>query len=439
MRTVFAIVLVFALATVASAATPEFFSWGNQAKYSAAGNQSFIFTPEASCAPYFFRMEEEALRFTAPWDMDITSMKTSFNTVSVDPNATSDGLAPTARFQVYADNGAGAPDFSAPMGAAYDFTVTNGDWTLPIDGGNTVTLTGGEVYHLYLKNTNLNLDPLKTSVAFKWAATTNAGTYLNPWDALYGNVSTYTGQKDTALAYQYYENYDLSGRNHAVYPKPDPPMGWTEGNPDDLGKSADPRFTLLDADGYTVYGQGISANSDYNIVAAKAGVGELFYLWDTGDAVGTTVPVTQVTLGLLKKGAPATTLTLKIYNAADAEVYSMALATSAITTAISYITYDTPDLNLIAGAKYTIAVVASAAGTSTVYWGVDGYAANAGGGVGFYGDDAYRRTLASAGGSLWVADTAGTDMFFALNIPEPATMVLLAVGAMGVLARRRRR
>ncbi len=285
--------------------------------------------------------------------------------------------------------------------------------------GNTVNLVAGTIYHLKVTANNVATGNTN-GISVKCM---DLGQDLNLLEIDGETV-------DPTLEFLYYDSISTTWRSGIPTQDPLAPGATV----------ADIAYGLYgDVDGLVaVGGNGYDSTATAYLKTTNSMQGESFIVQNL--PAGTINKVDTLSVYMTKKNSPAGLITVSVRDAADNILASGTIDAATATTGWQEVSI--PLTTLTVGQRYSI--IADASGMTDV-GGTRNLSAVAHTFVGavpkefsFQGTGAYLRSTLD-GGTTWTMDDS-QDLMIGMNfVPEPATMGLLLIGGLGILARRRRR
>jgi hypothetical protein len=393
---------------VLAVATPVFAAeWYGSADYNANG---FITVIGPGAITYTGAISK---RFTAKRNV------TGVAQVKLNCSGSGYGGTPQGSVSIHSDDGAGNP--GAILGAASPVTtlVKNGDTTFLL--GGAANLTAGQVYHV--KFTNASATTADKARLSTMGVPTGGQTNQKVEWGMGSTMGT-----DANMAGLFYLQGD------PVYPD-----GWYEGRPAEFTKHWEPYFGLYDQAG-TQLNDGEGAKSGYDRAQINKHYGTSFVLQNVPAAYvsGGLVEIGRVRVNSKAIGGASLTDNLKISlrAAGGTEIASGVVLRNDVVAGWNDVLIN---VNLTVGQRYQVVYLTDGTGNSN---NVDYYYAENHKTGAVPQGDLYQQMAAygiqsTDGGTTWTT-TQDVEYLFGLYIPEPATLSLLVIGGMAVLARKRR-
>ena len=419
---------VLAISTVASAAT---FSEGDRYVYGTMtpdgrylnGSSNFYLSSNGTD----LLPQQGSMRFTSRGGQDITAVGLRL--------VAWDAVNDTVVLGIQADDGSGNPD--GTYLASYSGAPTNDREVYQMDG--TIDLTAGNVYHLVIDAVHTELG--KGRVYAGRMNTKYNGTN-NPVD-LRATIPTQDMQVDTMwdICLNNIDANNIHG------------TGWStlsyDQNPSPYQRA--PAFGLYN--GITAVNEGsttVAAATYSRVRGLVERCGQSFKISDSVISAGEALRTSAIYLKVQQLGTPDFDLNVNIVKASD---QSTVLATLTLEAGVDSYVWKAhaldKEIDLEQGVEYMmLAKEASTPGLNsmyykflTVYTGYTSPLGNPADGEGTYGGTALgvlTSTWAATEMSLGNPEQDWAFAFEGYVIPEPATMILLGIGGIGMLVRRRR-
>ena len=402
--------LLATFVVLAIVATPVFASeWYGSADY---GGNAFIYVIGPGAATYTSAISE---RFTAKRTV------TGIRQVVLNTSGSGYGGAPMASVSIHADSLITPGTPGVMLGAASPVTAVGKNIDQAFVLGAPAAMTAGNVYHVKITNASPLITD-KVRINMMGAPVAGQTDQKVEW-----GMGTTMGL-DANMAGMYYLQGDL------VYPD-----GWYEGKPAEMTKHWEPFFGLRDEQGVEI-NNSEGAKSGYDRAQLNKRYGTSFVVQN--------VPAPYVNGGKVEIGnlrvytravgsALTDDLKITLRGAGGTEIVSGIIAKASVVAGWNSV--HIAPISLTVGQRYQVTydVAGTGSTTNTNYYRATYHKTGA-----VPQGDLYQQLAAygiqSIDGGVTYTPTQDQDYMFGVNIPEPATLSLLVIGGMAVLARKRR-